>query len=44
MSLSAQNVLIITDYTGIDPEISGGIDKNIYPRPITITLGLNVNF
>jgi iron complex outermembrane receptor protein len=44
MSLSAQNVLIITDYTGIDPEISGGIDRNIYPRPITITLGLNVNF
>lgn len=44
MSLSAQNVLIITDYTGIDPEISGGIDKNIYPRPMTITLGLNVNF
>ena len=25
-------------------EISGGIDSNLYPRPITFTLGLNVNF
>jgi TonB-linked SusC/RagA family outer membrane protein len=44
MTLSAQNVLVITDYTGIDPEISGGIDNNLYPRPIIYTLGLNVNF
>jgi iron complex outermembrane receptor protein len=44
LTLSAQNVLIITDYTGIDPEISGGIDNNLYPRPIIYTLGLNVNF
>ena len=44
LTLSAQNVLLITDYTGIDPEISGGIDNNLYPRPIIYTLGLNVNF
>jgi iron complex outermembrane receptor protein len=44
LSLGAQNVFIITDYTGIDPEISGGIDNNLYPRPLTFTLGLNVNF
>lgn len=44
LTLSAQNVLIITDYSGIDPEISGGIDNNLYPRPIIYTLGLNVNF
>jgi len=44
ISLSAQNVLLITDYSGLDPEISGGIDGNLYPRPITFTLGLNVNF
>lgn len=44
LTLSAQNVLVITDYTGIDPEISGGIDNNLYPRPIIYTLGLNVNF
>ena len=44
LTLSAQNVLIITKYNGLDPEISGGIDNNLYPRPITFTLGLNVNF
>lgn len=46
MSLTGavQNVLIITDYKGIDPEVSGGIDNNLYPRPRTYTLGLNVNF
>jgi iron complex outermembrane receptor protein len=35
---------IITKYDGLDPEISGGIDNTLYPRPITFTLGLNVNF
>ena len=44
LTLSAQNVLLITDYSGLDPEISGGIDNTLYPRPITFTLGLNVNF
>jgi iron complex outermembrane receptor protein len=44
LTLAAQNVLLITKYTGLDPEISGGIDNNLYPRPITFTLGLNVNF
>lgn len=44
LTLAAQNVLLFTDYSGIDPEISGGIDNNLYPRPITFTLGLNVNF
>lgn len=44
LTLSAQNVLLITKYNGLDPEISNGIDNNLYPRPITFTLGLNVNF
>ena len=44
LTLSAQNVLLITDYSGLDPEIGGGIDNNLYPRPIIFTLGLNVNF
>lgn len=39
-----QNVLVITDYEGIDPEVSSGIDNNIYPRPRIYTLGLNINF
>jgi iron complex outermembrane receptor protein len=44
LTLSAQNVLTITKYDGLDPEISGGIDNTLYPRPIIFTLGLNVNF
>ncbi|WP_091893815.1 SusC/RagA family TonB-linked outer membrane protein [Polaribacter sp. KT25b] len=41
---SLQNVLIITDYDGLDPEISLGIDNNFYPRPRSFVLGVNVNF
>lgn len=44
LTLAAQNVFVITKYEGLDPEIAGGIDNNLYPRPITFTLGLNVNF
>ena len=28
-----QNVFTITNYSGLDPEIFGGIDNTIYPRP-----------
>ena len=41
---SATNVFTITKYDGIDPEVSGGIDNNMYPRPLTILVGLNLNF
>lgn len=41
---SVQNVLTITDYEGLDPEIGGGIDNNFYPRPRTFTVGVNLNF
>lgn len=41
---AVQNVFVITDYKGLDPEVSGGIDNNLYPRPRTFTLGLNLNF
>lgn len=41
---TVQNVFVITNYDGIDPEISGGIDNNFFPRPRTILLGLNLNF
>lgn len=39
-----QNVFCITKYKGLDPEIYGGIDNNIYPNPRVYTLGLNLNF
>ncbi len=43
-SFTATNVFIITDYDGLDPEISNGIDNNFYPRPRTYVLGLNFTF
>ncbi len=42
--LTVQNPIVITDYEGIDPEVFGGIDNNIYPRARTILFGLGVNF
>jgi iron complex outermembrane receptor protein len=44
VSGTVQNVLTITDYKGLDPEVGGGIDFNIYPRPIVYLLGVNLNF
>lgn len=44
ITANVQNAFIITKYTGLDPEISGGIDNNIFPRPRTYVLGLNLDF
>ncbi len=41
---SVDNVLVVSEYDGIDPEIDGGIDNNMYPRPRTYMLGVNVSF
>ncbi len=41
-SFTVQNLLTITKYTGLDPEIADGIDNNIYPRPRIFMLGLSV--
>ncbi|MBQ8466708.1 MAG: TonB-dependent receptor [Prevotella sp.] len=41
---TAQNILTLTKYDGLDPEIQGGIESNIYPRPFTTILGVNLNF
>jgi len=43
-SFSVQNVFIVTKYSGLDPEVNGGIDNNIYPRPRIYSLGLNLGF
>ena len=40
---TVQNICTITRYTGIDPEIFGGIDGTVYPRPRTFVLGVKVN-
>ena len=39
-----QNAFVITKYSGLDPEITGGIDKTIYPRQRTLLFGANVKF
>ena len=39
-----QNVFTITNYSGLDPEVFGGIDNTIYPRPRTFLLGANFKF
>ncbi|HEX5170814.1 MAG TPA: TonB-dependent receptor [Cyclobacteriaceae bacterium] len=53
LSFTVQNAFIITDYKGIDPELGPagegvtqgfGIDNNIYPRPRTFLLGVNLTF
>lgn len=53
-TLTGQNLFVITDYTGFDPEINTGsnidgiqtfgIDRFTYPSPRTVLLGLNVSF
>ncbi len=44
VSAIVQNAFVITKYTGIDPEIANGIDNNFYPRPRTVSVGLNLGF
>lgn len=44
LSLTVQNLLTITKYKGIDPEVSGGIDNNFYPRPRTFVLGVSLTY
>jgi iron complex outermembrane receptor protein len=48
--VNAQNIFIITDYRGIDPEmeiggLTPGIDmRNYYPKTRSFLLGINLNF
>jgi iron complex outermembrane receptor protein len=44
LNLLAQNVFVITKYTGLDPEVRNGVDNNLYPRPRIISVGANLNF
>lgn len=54
LSLTGQNLLLITSYSGLDPEVntiktlnnipSLAIDYTPFPVPRTVTLGLNVGF
>lgn len=44
LSAGVQNAFILTEYSGLDPEIAGGIDNTIYPRARTYLFGINYNF
>ena len=44
LSVAASNVFTITKYDGLDPEINNGVDQNMYPRPFSVVVGLNLNF
>jgi iron complex outermembrane receptor protein len=42
INFSVQNALVFTRYSGLDPELAGGIDNLIFPRPRVFNLQLNV--
>lgn len=54
ISLTGQNLLVLTDYSGFDPEVNTGstsgeiqtfgIDRFTYPKARTFLIGLNVAF
>ena len=44
LNANVQNVFVVTEYRGLDPEINGGIDNNFYPRPRTFTVGASLDF
>ncbi len=39
-----QNPFIITNYSGLDPEVNNGVDNAIYPRPRQFLFGANIKF
>ena len=41
---TVQNPFIITKYEGLDPEVFGGIDRNLYPRSRIFVIGVDVLF
>jgi len=44
LNFMVQNAFVWSTYKGIDPEVAGGIDNNVYPRARIYTLNLNITF
>jgi TonB-linked SusC/RagA family outer membrane protein len=44
LAFAVQNVFTITGYSGISPELSSGIDRDVYPSPRTFSISANLNF
>lgn len=42
--VSGSNLFTLTDYSGYDPEVGGGVDYGNYPQSRTFMLGVNINF
>ncbi len=43
LSFTVQNLYTFTNYTGLDPEVFGGIDNNVYPRSRNFIVGLKLS-
>lgn len=41
---TVQNPIVITNYEGLDPEITSAVDSNVYPKPMSFQMGLSLNF
>ena len=42
--VTVSNPCVLSTYKGLDPEVGGGIDNNIYPRSMTTVMGLSLQF
>lgn len=42
--VSAQNLATFTNYSGLDPEVGGGVDIGFYPQARTFLAGITVDF
>ena len=42
--VTVQNPCVFSPYSGLDPEVFGGIDNNMYPRSMTSLVGLSLQF
>ncbi len=42
--VTGQNLFLMTNYTGFDPEMQTHVDFTTYPRPRTLMLGLRASF
>lgn len=41
---TVSNPCVFSKYRGLDPEVFGGIDNNIYPRSMTTVIGVSMQF
>jgi TonB-dependent starch-binding outer membrane protein SusC len=42
--VSSQNLFTITNYSGMDPEVGGGVDIGFYPQARTVLAGVTIDF